>query len=376
MRKSIFLTAIFTLLVSVSVFAQELTGTVTCPTPTSVDQTCLEADALHPIAGTEYTYEVNVPTPATGTKKYKWIVTQDVNFIQDGDLTSAIENNDGTGDYVLDAGTGYNDEASATNQLKITWKSFVHDSAKPVFVVINVTNENGCSTNNLKVYKIEPKNAFTLDIANVEATKDETTGVYTAGNVTSSNVSSCISKVAGAKYNPTEDKVEYDYGTDHLFFAVTAANFSTSWKPTFKLDGVATGEVAKVEYKRNNATDSWTEAVVDGTDPKQYNGEAVDADAANGTVGQSGECILVRVTVEHKKVETIADQDITLAVDGKTNLSADPADQLADIHHADCTDDGFTNDSVTHTLKARPDVKSKTKDADGTTDEPFVAPLP
>lgn len=360
MKKSLFLLTIATVFVAWAVQeanAQDLTGTVACPTPEAVDVTCLGADALHPVAGTPYTYKVSV-TPTGGT--FHWIVTQDKNFITNGSLSATVEDGNGAGDYVLATGTGYNDAASTADEIEITWKSFAYDSANPLFVVIQATapTDAGCNTNNIKVYKIEPKDAFTLDIANIETTK-ETSGDYTAGTVSKADVSSCVSDVASANYDVATEQMVYDYGTNHLFFAVTAANFSTSWKPTFKLTGVATGEEAKVEYRRSSDTD-WTTATLNGTDT--YEGTAVEVADASGTVGTAGECIIVRVTVAHNKVETLDDQTITLAVDGETQLAS--ATPVKDIHHADCTDDNFDNDVANHVLKARPTVTNGTTGGD------------
>jgi len=142
--------------------------TVTCPVP-RVDITCIPGDALHPAAGVPYDYIVDVPTPP-GTKEYTWFVTQDQHFINAGVLTLAREI--APGPIILAAGAGYNDPATATGTLSLTWNSFLYDPLAPVFVVIQVKNDagaGGCVTQNMKVFKIEPINAFTLDVVNVDA---------------------------------------------------------------------------------------------------------------------------------------------------------------------------------------------------------------
>jgi hypothetical protein len=111
---------------------------------------------------------------------------------------------------------------------------------------------------------------------------------------------------------------------------------------------------------------TWNNLPFQGTAP-DYNGiytdaaGQVDVQDASGTVGAAGEAILVRLTVTHNYYEGIADQPITLAVDGETQLAL--ATTMKDVHHADCSDDGFTNDVATHTLESRPDIQDNTAPA-------------
>ena len=111
---------------------------------------------------------------------------------------------------------------------------------------------------------------------------------------------------------------------------------------------------------------SWNSLPFTGTAP-DYNGEYSDPSAVvlvqdpSGTVGTAGECILVRMTVTHKHYEGISAQAITLAVDGVTQLAA--ATPANDVHHADCSSDGFDNDIATHTLQPRPEIQDNTAPA-------------
>jgi hypothetical protein len=167
--------------------------------------TCLTSDELHPVPGTDYDYTVNVPTPP-GTKYYNWFVTQDQNFITGSTLTTAIEANDGTGAHIQATGAGYNDPGTiptpgtGTNTINITWKSFTHDPAAPVFLVIYVQNDDACTTDNIQVYVIEPAHAFTLDIANI--------GID--GSAQGDNFEMCVSDVVSAVYNLGTSTVDMD----------------------------------------------------------------------------------------------------------------------------------------------------------------------
>jgi len=337
-------------------------GQVTAPVPRSVDVTCLSADALHPMAGTPYNYTVNVPTPAE-TMEYTWFVTQDKNFITAGALTSNIQA--AGGNFLAGTGTGYNNPATGAATLSLTWKSFIYDATMPVFVVIQVksTAAGSCNPNNLKVYKIMPVNAFTLDIANIAADKT-TVSPY------STTINRCLSNMVSSFYDVADDKVKTDYGYDYLYFVVTAANFSTSWRPSVQLSGIDPFEtVTAVEWFRpTDAAFATPEAMpLTGTEYIATNPVL----ALSGTVGVAGEGIVIRVRIDHKNgvnvYEGLTDETITMAVDGKTLLAS--ATPLGDVHYSSTIpaanalcgkEDGYQFDMATQVLKARPNIQSTT----------------
>jgi len=370
MKKQFLFFTIFVLAIfagSSKVFGQQLTGNIaTCPVPTAIDPTCISSDAFHPIPGTPYMYEITVPNIAAGSGEYTWYVTQDPNFVAAGVLNNATA--DGVpGNFIAGIGAGggtYNNSAaSGTNQIEIIWNSFAHDPANPVFVVIQVrgTDAADCPVNNLKVYVIEPVNAFTLDIAAVTDAAAGSDVTYGATAV------SCFPDVVSATWDATNAEVDYDFGTSYLYFMVTAANYTTSWRPSFQVSGIdgAIQEVA-LDWALSSTPTAWNNVPFTGTAP-DYNGiytdaaVIVDVQDASGTVGAAGECILVRLTVTHNHYEGIVDQPITVAVDGETQLAM--ATPMKDVHHVDCSDDGFTNDVATHTLESRPDVQDNTAPA-------------
>lgn len=311
---------------------QELTGTVNLLAARSISITCLSNDALHPVPGTPYTYSVNIPA-LTGEKTFKWIVTQEQTFLTDGALNLTNAESAG-GMHIALAGTELNSTTNAGvgETTDITWKSFIHDPAKPVFVVIYVENTDGCTTQNIKVFQIEPRQAFTLDIANLKA--DGTVSAY------GDQLESCVANIASAKYDPTAtDGIFYDYGTDYSFFLVNAAGFTGSWQPDFQLTGISGTQRATTEWAYADAPGIWNSAST-----------PVDVKAASGTADATGECIVVRVTIKHNSEEVLTALNISLAVDGTSN-------SMPDIHHSDCTADGFSNDVAVHVLKPRPAVQ-------------------
>ena len=366
--------------------------------------TCLPEDALHPVAGKLYTYQIDVPVQptlgdpwntTTDPLEYMWYVTQlDLaaastdKFFINGTTTFAPMDDPGdgtgnfiatfsTGEYATAAGTA---SATADNIVQITWKNIVYDATKPIFVVIGVVGNNGvCDPANLKVFKIEPKIAFTLDIDNLTAAGAQNTpAVY--GDL----YAQCVSPIVSAFWNETAQKVDYDFGVNYLLYEVVAANWSKEWNLAVKLSGVQPLERITVEWSKDKtfATGVFTMSgptnstaigdVLDYTNPVPANN--VTASAGNGQVGAAGESIFIRVTLDHStsgfnNYEGLEDQEITLAVDGKTNWDATlttPAWTIGDVHYdngpstavpcAPLVVDDFANDVSRQDLKARPTV--------------------
>lgn len=349
MRKSNFLTAILALFfmgLTVQVNAQEIAAqSVTCIPATTL--TCVD-DPLHPFAGQEYEYAVSV-TPPEGN--YTWFVTTDVNILGENGLTTTREAKAGT--IVASASDNYDVATANTvtdaNKVKITWKS---TTTNPVLLVMYVEGTGDTCADNLKVYKIEPKNAFALEIANL----DPTTGTTAGANANSS----CVSKVESASFDGTN--MVYDYGENYLYFIVNAANFNTSWTPSFLVEGLdGTYQTAEVSYAKSNTLTTWLSTTeTAGT----FTGETAVTPLAGTDVGKDGECIVVRVKVDHSKYELIADQPITLKVDGVT------ADGQKDVQ-ADCTEASDMADSSTQTILKRPTITSTTTG----TGADFISPL-
>jgi hypothetical protein len=372
--------ALFAIGFSSSAYAQ------TCPVPRGIDVTCLPNDAIHPIAGSPYDYIVNVPTPP-GTKEYHWFVTTDPAFLAGGNLTANRELPGGT--YVAATGVGYNNPLTGTATLSITWNSFVYDPLNPVFVVIQVksTEAGVCTANNLKVYKIEPINAFTLDIANVDPS-----GATQAGY--GANLDICVHELVSATYNPVTEGVIYDFGADTLYYIVTAANFSTSWLPSIQIGRDVTGtggnmgDITDVSWARPGAfpipAANWINMpLVAGvyTAPA-----AVNVLDATGTVGVDGECIVMRVVVDHTTAasyEGLIAEQISVAVDGQTQLAL--ATPLGDVHFSSTLptpnalcglEDGFQFDVALQTIAIRPDIQTATPAVPGPGNAPFLVVEP
>lgn len=359
----ILILAILAICFSSTAFAQLAPRPVTCLTP----------DALHPIAGQPYTYEVNVPTP-DGTKEYLWFVTQDPAFMAAGTLTA---NRAVIGGPILAAGSGhYNLLTADANSISLTWQSFAYDPTNPVFVVIQVVNtapadDGGCVSENLKVYKIEPANAFTLDIANRTADNSALETGY------GTNVNRCLSGLVSATYDPAAPEgVLYDFGENVLYYEMTAANWSEAYNFSLQLTNIDPLEHVTVEWAYTSdfagAVTMTGPANGTGAIPATYTNTVNVVPPASATfVGPDGQSIYIRVTLDHSVAgvaswQGLTAQNIALAVDAVTVPTTGTG--VGDVHTEAGTNPGeecpwvdlYAHDIAYQTLQARPDIQSTT----------------
>jgi len=329
--------------------------------------TCLTPDALHPVAGTPYTYQVNVPTPP-GTNSYTWIVTQDQTFVTAGALVATPST---IGGPILAAASGWYQTASTNDNISLTWQSFAYNPANPIFVVIFVSNSGSgaqpCTSQNVKVYKIEPLNSFTLDIANRNAS------MVTLGSDYGATIDRCISDIVDAHYDATAPEgVLYDFGVNYMYYEVVAANWSDAWNLSVQLSGIDPLEHVTVEWTKDGTYATGLNvmtgsAVGTGATPTVYT-TATNITPNSGTfVGAGGESIFIRVTLDHSLAgiaswQGLVDENIVLAVDGVTVPATGTG--VGDVHYQAGPGtppvcpwvDLFANDIAYQVLKARPDI--------------------
>jgi len=307
-----------------------------------VPLTCGVGDALSPLPGVPYTY--TVISSSVGT--LHWFVTDDASIMDvQGNIAAGIEPDDGSSPYILSADAAYDLTTNTSLTVTITWKSF--NGAAPNNVILVVYNvDDATCTDNMEVYRIEPKYSFTLDIA----------GITDAGTTGGDAVSDCVNPIQSASYDGTTLTV--DYGSDYVFFAVNAANWMTSWMPgnfTASTDGTSTVTVDGWAYPDAAATTGAWNTV--GTDPVLASAYASNA---FGFIAEG--CIIVRVRVDHgTTTENLADETINLIVNGEM---VDPADGTTysgypDLDEPasglDCIDDLIT-DNADYLITPRPDI--------------------
>lgn len=337
--KRLILLVLVTGMVATSAFAQTaITGSAPQPT------TCTN-DPLHPIAGKPYDYSA-ILNPAGGTTY--WYATKSTTFVTAGARTATEIPADGTA--IVSGATNYRTTgSSATTPTKtsVIWTSAglkgVDATTNPLFMVLEYKGPT-CS-NNMKVYQILPKNAFTVDILNIK-----NNGLTPLAYGT--NDSQCYADIASAKF--VAPNMVYDYGVNKLYFEVVAANFTGSFTPSFKLTGLHKGQSALLEWTVDKTFASGLTALgaaqnaVDTTTPINFTGTAVNTAVTNTTVGVS---IYVKVTVSNGLYEGLTNDDITLAVEA-VNAAGE-----SDIDNATCAAPGTPyEDKATQTLNMRPTV--------------------
>lgn len=305
--------------------------------PRGID--CLDGP-LNPIAGKKYFYEA-AATPAGG--QFLFWATKDYSFISttSGTTTTNVGTRLTTTTQLLQTSANYG-TAAASEIVEITWSDATLNgttAAAPTFVAVHyqAPSTGGCA-DNLKVWKIEPIKAFTVDIRNLN------NDTFAALNY-DIETEQCLDIVRGATW--VTDKVEYDFGTQYLYFEVIAANFTNSWTPTFVLTGNHPSQTYTIE---------WTDTPPPFTGATWYPATTAVPTTASST--ELGVSIYVRVTIANNNYEGIADRDITLAVDGQNSVGD------WDIENNTLSDAGpLCNpttgadqmDQATQVLKARPE---------------------
>jgi len=355
-----------------TVFAQELSpGTNTARTL----ENC-EDWPLHPRAGIPYIYEVDVDETADGgaATSYTWWATKDQNFIQT--LTGVTSTNiaDSLGRLpngeLLDYSSNYGQTTAAGNTVEITWSpeilagttyqgDGVDPNGTPTFVVALIEGE---CTNNIQVYELNPTPSFTLDIASIDED----------GNVLDFEVpaAQCVDEVRGATYNA--GVLDMDYGTDTIYFEVLAANFVTSWTPTFEIiSGLTSTQTAVIGWATSLAN-AEAGTFIDGEQDIAIGTSLTGSTALTSSIPNTSEgvALYVRVVISNNTYESLDDQDFVLAVDGEDSTGQWDIDQ----NDTDCNSDILADqtDQATHTITARPTIDHATDDDDVVVPNDFI----
>jgi hypothetical protein len=325
------------------------------------------ANFLHPIAGVAYTYQMDGTTGPEDVIGWTWFATKNPAFITPGAsaaVAPALSSDSlkaNTVGQLLEAGGNYGVIGSATNSVSITWSPeilsntlYQGDASTTVFpsptFVVGYGKGQNCA-DNIQVFEINPIQNFTLDIANIDAA-----GVTLAWDAPTTQ---CVDVVQSATYNNTSNAIDMNYGKDTLYFEVVAANFVTSWSPTFTkisgLNGVQTADLgmatslvdARAGNFIANGTTTWTAASTNWATGVTLT--AAPADVANGV------SVFVRVIISNLTYESLAANAFVLAADAID--AATPAKW--DMEEADCTALVNTADQVdqaTHTVNPRPTI--------------------
>lgn len=315
----------------------------------SYGQTCTD-DALHPIAGKEYTYSVTLGAlPAFTDVTYDWFVTTSPNLVG---ATVVAAGTGTTFSVNTTGGSAYNAATGGTALIKITWTPELIAAAiggTKYYIAVKYTGTSAaaCAASNIKAYKVKPINLFQLDLAIVDASDAVKTDGYTI----------CPSDIASTTITDdgTNATIAYDYGTNDLFVKVTVKNFTGDWKLSVNHSELAalvgTGETFALAWGTTIALA--TNAITDDN----------DVTIAEQTVtATDNEVIYLKLTYDHNTFEGLAAKAVAIKVNAKDKANN------PDVS-ATCTADA---DMVTQNIGARPGVASNTLDAAAT---PAIVPF-
>ncbi|MEI6140246.1 MAG: hypothetical protein WCP85_13345 [Mariniphaga sp.] len=315
-------------------------------------------DALHPVAGVPYVYKATV-SPSAGT--YEWWATKDASFITAPGVTNMSTylkspTTTVTGTDLISQSTNYAKTAQTSDEVTITWSDVVLSTTKyqtvpgatpsPTFVVVRYVAGGTECADNLKVYELDPINAFSVDIKNINDADNSILGY----GVTTTQ---CPANVSKATY--VNKAMVYEYGVDYLYYEVIAANFSSYWVPTFTLTGNHTAQTYVVEYTYA-APSTWA-----GTPPTWTavaNGTTHFTLDPTVTTTAAGVSVYIRVSITNNNYEGLAARPITLAADGQNSVGTWDIVNSATACTATAAAD--SNDTAIQTIKARPTVPSTT----------------
>jgi hypothetical protein len=293
---------------------------------------------LEPIAGRPYDYSATF-APDGGTAF--WYATKSMNIVTGSARSATVEAAGGT---VVSVATNYAANQSPTSGASltsITWNSAGLSTvtpAAPLFVVVEYANPVANCANNLKVFNIIPKNAFTVDIRSME--KDGT-GPAAYGAKTTQ----CSADVLSATYNPTSLSMNMEYGVQTLYYEVIAANFTGSFTPSFQISGLAAGQTAELFWGLTAATATTSLGAIVNT--TTVAGTSVTTAQTNTKDGVS---IFMKVVIQNVKVENLAGETIALAVDAVN------AEGLNDVLESDCSVNTAFADVASQDITLRPTV--------------------
>mgnify|MGYP000008810747 CR=1 FL=1 len=327
--------------------------------------TSTDLQPLHPMPGIPYTYSMDGTTGEEDVAVWTWFATKDSTFIEGAGIDTANMLYERVGE-LLQVSDNYGVIGSAYDTVQITWSSQILSETvyqggpgDATFVVGYAEGVN-CA-DNIQVYEINPRPAFTLDIANVDPLTNTSLdyGIDTA---------QCVDDVQSAIYNSADDSLYVDYGADTLYFEIGAANFVESWNPRVWLDatslnGSQTAEILIAESQAlaeaGTPVTGTTEVPISVTDTINF--ADVYLTAANPADITTGVSVWVRVIITNHTYESLASNDFVIHADG-----VDASGQW-DMEDDDCDPATATNepdgvDDATHTIRPRPTITDTTDD--------------
>ena len=373
MKKQILFLAMFTLAIifagTNSAWGQVLNPSPFTPASTPAPTPTCVGTPQQPKAGIPYLYEFNTDLGEGGpATEFRFWATKDPDFISG--TPTGTNQTDSLGrlpakNELIDYSAIYLTPGT-TNGVNITWhpdllaRTIYRTAvgtpgtvAVPTSTFVVGWATNGC-TDNIKVWEIDPQPSFTVDIKNIDDATRQPAAYGTS-------VTQCVDVVRAAKYNATSFAVDYNFGWDTLYYEVVAANFATSWLPTFQLNGLAAGQTAVI---------GWATSLANAVAGTFIDGQPAIANATNvtGTAAltssiantTNGVSLFVRVVKTNNAVETLAQETITLAVAGTDAKGLDITDDGTDCIQPTDVNVALADDIASRTIDPRPTLQPGT----------------
>lgn len=311
---------------------------------------------LAPSPGIPYNYAVTIngASGATG-KTFQFWITKDTNL-------NGTHETAGT-DFIVNTGAAtYDASTNTVNHINLTWTVASTSSTTAYYLVVKYVENNGvCDVENMKVWQIKPINTFYLAIVPSTST-GATVATADAHQCVAGLVSANITKVDA---DTTKSEVTYVYGTNTLYYKVTAAGMLGTWRPDIQLPAVSGTAAQGQNYKtarwntKSDGSGTWypfTGAA--GAAPTSATGYQSDnANLATITDAKNGSSILIEIVVDNKSFETLSDQAITVGIDGYLPSAFSTSDVVSDTNTA--TEAAFGK-KATNTILARPTATGTT----------------
>ncbi|MFJ1328628.1 hypothetical protein [Capnocytophaga canimorsus] len=321
-------------IVSVGAYAQAPANKAVKGTPPSKSLNCGADNAQNPIVGKKYTYAVDGPEG-----NYHFLATNQTTFIENKSLKTDGAYVDGN---QIKVGANYNNPTSTEKSIDITW---TNSAAGTSYLVVNHTPKTGCTTtNNLKVLEIKPKNAFFIELRNID--KDGTKAISDV-----SNVNVCLGQIESAQIQG--DKVKYNYGEQSLFYELIAVNYDKTFKPQIKVQGLKEGQTATLKWGYSKDA---INSVLPNTIDKDTDNNVIDIDvitALETATPSEGVSIYFELVVKNGSFEGLVDQEIILLADATTG-----ANNSNNVNES-CTQESEFADKAIQTLLKRSTITAQ-----------------
>lgn len=303
---------------------------------TSISYAQCTPGPLSPAPGVEYDYGVTL-AGATTAPTYLWYATEATNLITGAHIAIGTYFNLGP-----TAGSAYDNTTGGAATINLVWLPAA--IGKTIYLVVHATaqgvaNGQPCTVENTKVYEIKPVNTFLLAVIGSDLAGDPNSEV-------------CAANITSALVNTTGPSVTYLYGQNTLYYKITASGILGGWRPSIRLPALAgQGQNYVSADWAPIGTSTWNSFGLAAGDID--GGDFTSATNATVTDATAGSAIIVRIVIDNVSYETLADQAITMGVDGYLPTAYSDSDIKGG---GDCTPEAEFGKTGTSTIKLRPSV--------------------